>query len=363
MKRLKSTLEVRTGFNLRIGVQDFFETRVYREKLIRSLYENTRMFLFEKKSQNTALLNAVDAFVRSQVFIDAVYVRTERNPETGAITGVFGSNMSDGKHVVRNGLSQNIRDRRGINSIRILGVIPENVMVVVFVSDYLPEGGVHRNHAVSAFKHGDVLFCFNPWGEAAVGRQDIPDSMIWETLRKEYRCAMKVVYTGPNFQAQNTQGACLGLSVDFGAYMYNHLFLTGLQGVSRYNTLVPQLFDKYVGAFGNHRSKCRLSDVMTRLTSNTVPVKNNKRNNVEERFRKGTNKNINILQNVLTLSNKNKSILREENNSILVQKLREHNPSLRSVHGNRILADVRRYRESGNLPSFPKRNVAVPMNF
>ena len=359
MKRLKSTLEVRTGFNLRNGVQDFFETRVYREKLIRSLYENTRMFLFEKKSQNQSLLNAIDPFVRSKVFIDAVYVQTERNPETGSITGVFGSNMSDGKHVVRNGLSQNIRDRRGINSIRTLGVIPENVMVVVFVSDYLSTG-IHKNHAVSAFKHGDVLFCFNPWGEASVGRQDLPDSMIWETLRKEYRCAMIVVYTGPNFQAQNTQGACLGLSVDFGAYMYNHLFLTGLKGVSRYNTLVPQLFDKYVGAFGNHRSKCRLSDVMTRLTSNTVRVV--PKNNREERFRKNT-RNLNVLENILTLSNKNKSILREENNSIIVQKLREHNPSLRSVHGNRILADVRRYRESGDLPSFPKRNVAVQMNF
>lgn len=358
MKRLKSTLELKTGFN-KSGLQDFFETRVYREKLIRSLYENTRMFLFEKKSQNDSLLNAIDPFVRSRVFIDAVYVQTERNPETGAITGVFGSNMSDGKHVVRNGLSQNVRDRRGINSIRTHGVIPENVMIVVFVTNYLTTG-THRNHAVAAFKHGDVLFCFNPWGEAYLG-QNVPDDLIWETLRKEYRCAMKVVYIGPNFQAQNTQGACLGLSVDFGAYMYNHLFLTGLQGVSRFNTLVPQLFDKYVGAFGNHRSKCRLSDVMTRLTSN-VQKRNNNNNNSENRFRKRT-KNINILQNVLNLSKKNKSLLKEENNSVLVQKLREHNPSLRSVHANRILANIRRYKESGDLPSFPKRNGAVPMNF
>lgn len=357
MKRLKSTLEVRTGFN-KSGVRDFFETRVYREKLIRSLYENTRMFLFEKKSQDDSLLNAIDPFVRSQVFIDAVYVQTERG-ETGTITGVFGSNVSDGKHVVRNGLSQNVRDRRGINSIRTLGVVPNNVMIVVFVTDYLPGGGAHRNHAVSAFKHGDVLFCFNPWGEAYLG-QNVPDDLIWETLRKEYRCAMKVVYTGPNFQAQNTQGACLGLSVDFGAYMYNHLFLTGLQGVSRFNTLVPQLFDKYVGAFGNHRSKCRVSDVMTRLTSNVQKRNNN--TTTENRFRK-TTKNLNILQNVLNLSKKNKSLLKEENNSVLVQKLREHNPSLRSIHANRILANIRRYKESGDLPSFPKRNVAVPMNF
>jgi len=361
MKRLKSTLDIRTGFNKRNSGQDFFETRVYREKLIRSLYENTRMFLFEKKSQNESLLNAIEPFVRSQVFIDAVYVQTERNPETGSITGVFGSNVSDGKHVIRNGLSQNVRDRRGINSIRTLGVVPNNVMIVVFVTDYLPGGGTHKNHAIAAFKHGDVLFCFNPWGEAYLG-QNVPDDLIWETLRKEYRCAMKVVYTGPNFQAQNTQGACLGLSVDFGAYMYNHLFLTGLKGVSRFNTLVPQLFDKYVGAFGNHRSKCRVSDVMTRLTSNVQKRNNNSNNNSENRFRKST-RNLNILQNVLNLSKKNKSLLKEENNSVLVQKLREHNPGLRSVHANRILANVRRYRESGDLPSFPKRNVAVPMNF
>lgn len=358
MKRLKSTLEVRTGFN-RSGVQDFFETRVYREKLIRSLYENTRMLLFQQKTQNESLLSAIDPFVRSRVFIDAVYVQTERG-ETGTITGVLGSNLSDGKHVVRNGLSQNVRDRRGINSIRTLGVIPENVMIVVFVSNYLT-AGTHRNHALAAFKHGDVLFCFNPWGEAYLG-QNVPDNLIWETLRKEYRCATKVVYTGPNFQAQNTQGACLGLSVDFGTYMYNHLFLTGLQGRSRFNALVPRLFDKYVGAFGNHRSRCRIADVMTRLTSNVVKQQNHNSPTAGNRFRK-TTKNLDILQNVLNLSKKNKSIFKEENNSVLVRKLREHNPGLRSVHANRILANVRRYKESGDLPSFPKRNVAVPMNF
>jgi len=361
MKRLKSTLEVKSGFN-KSGRQDFFETRVYREKLIRSIYENTRVYLFEKRIQNSAMVDAIEPFVRNHVFIDAVYVHTERNPETGTVSGVFGSNISDGKHVVRNGLSQNVRDRRGINSIRTRGVIPTNAMVVVFVSDYL-HTGVHRNHALAAFKHDNVLFCFNPWGEAYVG-QNVPDDIIWETLRKEYRCPMKVVYTGPNFQAQNTNGACLGLSVDFGSYMYNHLFRTEgtLKGVSRYNTLVPQLFETYVGAFGDYRSKCRLSDVMTRLTSNTVVVQKNNHHKNHERFRKNT-RNLPILQNVLNLSNKNKSFrhLLKEPNSIKVQMLREHNPSLRSVHANRIHADIRRYKESGDIPVFP-RNTAVPMN-
>lgn len=369
VKRSKETLYVRQGLNFRPNYTlqanrtlDFFETRIFREKLVQSIYENTRLFLFKQGVANYDIVNRIEAFVRDHVLIDAVYVDTMRDPVTG-ILSVKGTDMNLGKHRISNGYSQNMRDRRGKNAVA-LGRVPENVMIVVFVSNYTPDAGLHNNHAIAAFKHGTTLFCFNPWGEEYL-QASVPDDLIWERLRAVYKCNRVVVYTGSNFQKNNTVGACVGLSVDFGAYMYNHLFRHGAFNMFMdYNAFVQQLFNTYIGAFGDFRSGCRVSEVLTRLQANTKKTTNN-RNTTGNRIRVVPANQLNLVDTVHRLYNNKPDFsnamrrarllqnnvdetARAARNELLVH-IRTQDPGFQKVHGNAIHAQLRRYVESGNI--------------
>jgi hypothetical protein len=366
-KRLKETLYTRSGLNKRSDATfDFFETRLHREKLIQSLYENTRLYLFEQQRVNHNMMQRVETFARNHVVIDALYVDTIRDEEHNIID-VIGTNITNGKHRITNGLSQNIRDRRGVNAIHIHGQSPQNIMVVVFVTGYqvsTSKSGLHDSHAISAFKHGNTLYCFNPWGKSYL-HSNVPDNWIWEKLRMMYRCDNIVVYTGEDYQKNNRHGVCIGLSVDFGTYMYNHLFRHNSLDITDFNAFVPYLFNTYIGAFGDFRSGCRVADVLTRLETNTKRSSlNNEFNNNRTRI---NTSQLNLLNTVNTLMNTMPSFktamrrsqwfmnntnhnnnVRAARNEVLL-RLREHEPGFRKVHGNAIHANMRRYAQSGNL--------------
>tara|TARA_B100000497_G_C7682499_1_gene413026 strand:+ start:1261 stop:2415 length:1155 start_codon:yes stop_codon:yes gene_type:complete len=83
---------------------------------------------------------------------------------------------------------------------------------------------VHMNHAICAFKHMNTLYCFNPHGYVYLtDRKNIPDDLIWNSLKNRYECDKVVVFTGHNFQATNVYGTCMGFSQNFGVHMFNEL--------------------------------------------------------------------------------------------------------------------------------------------
>jgi len=83
---------------------------------------------------------------------------------------------------------------------------------------------VHLNHAICAFKHMNTLYCFNPHGYVYLTeRENIPDDLIWDSLKTRYHCEKVVVFTGHNFQAVNVYGTCMGFSQNFGVHMFNEL--------------------------------------------------------------------------------------------------------------------------------------------
>lgn len=83
---------------------------------------------------------------------------------------------------------------------------------------------IHRNHAMCAFKHMNTLYCFNPHGYVYLReRENIPDDLIWNSLKIRYGCDNVMVFTGHNFQAVNVYGTCMGFSQNFGVHMFNEL--------------------------------------------------------------------------------------------------------------------------------------------
>jgi len=123
-----------------------------------------------------------------------------------------------------------------------------NICILIGESNYSTNDDLHAAHALCAFKHYDVLFCFNPWGEASLQS----DYLIWNRLKKKYKCKRLVVYKGWNFQAvgRNDVGACFGYASNFGTMMYAYIMLYNLyarQGV-RWMPLPTNIdeFNKFV---------------------------------------------------------------------------------------------------------------------
>ena len=70
----------------------------------------------------------------------------------------------------------------------------------------------------------NTLYCFNPHGYVYLTeRENIPDDLIWDSLKTRYHCEKVVVFTGHNFQAVNVYGTCMGFSQNFGVHMFNEL--------------------------------------------------------------------------------------------------------------------------------------------
>ena len=376
LKRKKRTVNLKSGLNNDNDSDTTFETRVYRQKVLVSLKKNLRKFLFNHKITITTNDNDFDR----NVILDAHYFVTVR--ERTNVLRVVPINHTEGRHVIRNGLSQNLRDRRGITSIEQNGVVPQNVMALVFVQNY-ETSGPHEGHAICAFKHGNVLYCFNPWGSQYVLKNMhtgtvLPDNAIWQHLCVRYRCDHALVYTGTNFQSRNTKGVCVGLSVDFGAYMYAHLVIaqtnfpdvsTAIDGVPgsnilfshQYNGFVESLFSKYIGAFNNDNGthgSTMIDHVFARLTSDSVSSRTSPVHENNNRKR-----SVNITRVVQRLMNRDplfKKTMNDANwqqrNNLVTNKhkfaranarkqLQAFDNRLLRFHGNTINAELRKFTD------------------
>lgn len=92
----------------------------------------------------------------------------------------------------------------------------EKVAMLIGVFNYLP-GTKDINHAIAAYKVGNILYCFDPWG---IQRKD-KSQRIFKILKKIYNPRYFLVYEGSNLQTKNTRGACVGLSSNFIIKMAN----------------------------------------------------------------------------------------------------------------------------------------------
>jgi hypothetical protein len=160
------------------------------------------------------------------------------------------------------------------------------VFIFVLVKNYITTtNGLHNIHLIGAFKRGDVLFCFNPWGEMA-SRTPTPDQQIWLELKKRYNCRHHTVYTGPNLQANDQVGACGVLSFTFGSHMYVDEILKNLNIIQTrnetFNAKVKRIFDTLQPAFGEVLTGLDKVHLQNQLTSRIwmafhVGVENRKR--------------------------------------------------------------------------------------
>jgi hypothetical protein len=289
-------------------------------------------------------------------------------------------------HAFRNGLSADLRNRRGLN---VAAANNKNVLALVAVTNYLPpDRNIHNNHAIGAFRHNDILFCFNPWGEEYIYKNErsgnvLPDNHIWEYLRKRYGCHTAFVYTGDNFQQSNTKGACVGFVSEFGSHMFNfmlhqrlfkfdtqtfypHEQIGRLIYSTQYNAFVVSLFESFKGAFANARY-CNIStltvNLFSKLKSNSVSTK--RMNNAVNTVR--TSSNTDLFDKIVTLLNdetefrkamkRSKWLSTNNNNEERIdsaranvrRRLRERFPQLKKIHGNSINANIKRYMASGDI--------------
>jgi hypothetical protein len=353
MKKFKQQVFLKNG-------QD--TTGLMYQRIVHALQVNFHKYMFVNRKGSSSM--DLDTFIRNSVHIDAHFMRALRD-QAG--------------HVITVETQQSTTSRN-----------QESVMILAFVHNY--SKGVHEGHAISAFKHRDVLYCFNPWGQKVIhtdqrSGQILPDFKVWEVLRKRYRCRAAMVFSGTDYQAQNNKGICVGLAADFGAYMYTHLMLFGdtkLPGPNtaveqinslffsvQYNTFVEKLVASWIGAFRD-TAPCPGSNrrVMNRIQSDQVTM--GSPNESFERRRKVNvdlftvmnrliQKNVEFRQ-ALTGTTSNDPRLSAEARAKVRNALRQANAKLRYVNSNAINANVSRYLSSGNINWAQLRSKNIIMN-
>ena len=218
---------------------------------LRKTLNSLAQLVFDDDSQPDKMhINAFFKDFMNDVHVDMVRLRASREKSTGFIktkgehlvipdqTFYRNANHYDteamktnNKRVVANGLNV-----YNVDQWRVLydqyyrnnpPPMPNHVMIAVGVTNYLLDetaNSVHNGHMICAFKHMNILYCFNPWGEAYKLRYlSLPDEAIWERLRILYKCEKSIVYTGYNFQQQDPKGACVGFGYNFGTHMYSYI--------------------------------------------------------------------------------------------------------------------------------------------
>jgi len=143
------------------------------------------------------------------------------------------------------------------------------VLIMTYVSNYIPNTGLHANHLIGAFKENDVLYCFNPWGSLAASLPDSPDNQIWDEMMRKYRCSRRVVYNGPNLQENDQVGACGVLSFTFGTHMYTDAILRYVgqwHPAEPLNDTVVRVFNTYQPAYGPVLTGLQLPHMQNQLT-------------------------------------------------------------------------------------------------
>jgi hypothetical protein len=351
MKKFKSTL-----FLKNTGVND---TGIVQQRVVQALRTNLNRYLYARREAPDAQVmdRFFNNFVKDHVRIDMHHFDTDRT--NGSIT--------------------NIR-RTSIGTIN----VQPYVMILAFIKNY--SNGIHEGHSIGAFKYRNVLYCFNPWGQRYIltdkrTSKILPDNLVWERLRKMYRCSKAVVFTGNDYQLNNKHGVCVGLSADFGAFLYIHLmkmkafkdtanipgpltavehFTTSLVYSHQYNQFVERLIATNIGAFRNG-DVCvtGIDRVMNRLRSNQRVINNNRNNdrnlklqtkeiNLLNVLHKVVNRNVAFRNRVLATLSNDPRVASDARRSVR-ETLLETEPRLRRVHGNTINANVSRYLSSGNI--------------
>lgn len=269
-------------------------------------------------------------------------------------------------------------------------------MIHSFVYNYAT--GIHEGHAIVAFKYNDVLYCFNPWGKNYIltdkhSNRVLPDNHVWEKLRVMYGCAVSMVFSGKSYQDNDPFGSCVGLSADFGSFMYSHVMFemifpgqmipipspsTAFEQVGNiiysveYNLFVERLITVSIGAFRDSLSSCdagtNAQRVAHRLQSNehVIPQKENR-----NYFHKRDVNLLNVFNRVVNsdVTFRNQVLATRSNDPVVVQnarkyvrnRLRNADPNLMGMHGNQINADIQRYMNSGNINISKLRNRNVIM--
>lgn len=348
-----------------------------------------------KSLSETDVKKHVDSFMENDVVVDMHRVQVNRNANDDVVsitpwtTDIVSSNGQIYKF--QNGLSFNSRNRRGINAIESFDIIPNHVFALIYVSGYDVPNGLHDAHAISAFVRNRVLYCFNPWGSKYILHNQrtgkvLADDHIWKYLVERYKCNAALVYTGKDFQEFNTKGACGGFASDFGTHMYNYVLqssedlrshtgvsdvffqITESRGVLHhskdFNLFVQNLFQTFVGSFGNARFGCKLVNDLyygirqaKKITQKTTPNTDSARN-------RKTRTEIDLLNNLTKLSSTRtfKNAMRDSKwfnatvsdnaktaRSTVRRLLQEANPNLKRINGNTLNANITKYLISGNF--------------
>jgi hypothetical protein len=101
----------------------------------------------------------------------------------------------------------------------ILNVKDENkVAILIGVTNYSANQNL-PNHAIAVYKWGDILYCFDSWGANRNKISTTIFKIIYEMIKTK-RSKLQI-YNGPNLQAYNTYGVCVGLASNFIIIMAN----------------------------------------------------------------------------------------------------------------------------------------------
>ena len=97
----------------------------------------------------------------------------------------------------------------------------EKYAILIGVVGYLPGSpSIHANHAIAAFKWGDTLYCFDPWGEKMKRKAED----VFYFINVYAQCKSVIMYRGPNLQDLDETGVCVGLSANFLMYMSRRVY-------------------------------------------------------------------------------------------------------------------------------------------
>lgn len=158
----------------------------------------------------------------------------------------------------------------------------KTVFIPIGVLNY-QRGGRDDNHAISAFKNGNVLFCFNPWGDHAIDHNEhIPDKSVFKMLANTYKCDTIIRYTGTYVQRKDKHGTCVAWNMMFGNLMYHTKILDILYAThtlaecnteQKFNTLVETLFSTptfYVRKFDSNGTIGKKFNLSTQKNNNVI---------------------------------------------------------------------------------------------
>jgi len=209
-------------------------------KIEKNIMKNMDLFISQlpfhiDEEYNQMLQSLMKNWVKKEVVVDrliydynsdGVLRMANQIPRKTNIPGIFETTTLRNGHLNFN----ETENWNGLRRITNSNNPPSTVMILLGCLHYNIRRSVmniHSKHAMCAFKHQNILFCFNPWGSAYVNNRNLlPDDQIWEDLKRKYKCTDIVVYTGVNLQEHNSFGLCTGFSINFGSHMFTEMCKT-----------------------------------------------------------------------------------------------------------------------------------------